>query len=163
MHNRAGVTGPFSTRAACLALAVVGLVVSALAGVAIARTFTLNVAKHATVTNQSGMTTHPNIIVNSRDLAVYTLSGDSKTHPECRRANSCFSVWPPVTVASASKLSRPAAVKGRLAIWHRNGFNQVLLNGHPLYTFSGDQHRATAIGEALRSFGGTWHVIRVTG
>jgi predicted lipoprotein with Yx(FWY)xxD motif len=96
-------------------------------------------------------------------MAVYTLSGDSARHPECTQANGCFTFWPPVKVASAKSVSRAAGVKGRLGTWRRDGFLQLTLNGHPLYTFSQDRQKDHATGEGLHTFGGTWHVSRAGG
>jgi predicted lipoprotein with Yx(FWY)xxD motif len=129
-----------------------------MAGITLARTFTLQVAKHAPVTDQSHQTKNENIVVNSKGKAVYTLTGDTKAHPKCTKANNCFAFWPPVTVASRSSLSKAPGVKGKLALWKRNGFLQVILNGHPLYTYVGDLQQRKATGEGVNSFGGIWHV-----
>jgi predicted lipoprotein with Yx(FWY)xxD motif len=98
------------------------------------------------------------IAVNSRGVAVYTLSGDTSKHMKCTKNNGCFSAWPPVTVKGHA--TKAAGVKGKLGTFKRNGFTQVTLNGHPLYTFAGDENRAgVANGNGLKSFGGTWHVV----
>ncbi|HEY3727817.1 MAG TPA: hypothetical protein VGL51_11615 [Solirubrobacteraceae bacterium] len=150
-------------RTLILAAVVAGFATTALAGYAIAKTFTLNVGKNATVTNfNTHAKTTENVATNSRGFVIYTLSGDSKQHPKCRKDNGCLGFWPPVTVKSSSvkKLSKASAIKGRFGIWKRNGFNQVTLNGHPLYTFSMDSKKNTAGGEALNTFKGTWHVVK---
>lgn len=146
-----------------LGLAVTVLGGTVLAGVVVARTFTLSVARNATVSGPSGNTVHEGILVTARGAAVYTLSGDSKSHPKCTKSNGCFGFWPPVKVSSARHLTHASGVKGRLGTWRRNGFVQVTLGGHPLYTFSQDSRRATATGEGLHTFGGVWHVVRVGG
>jgi predicted lipoprotein with Yx(FWY)xxD motif len=152
----------FTTRirrsVAALAAVAVGLAV--FAGMTVAKTFTLQVAKHATVDNQNNQTVHENIVVTSKGRAVYELSGDSKSHPKCTMANSCFTFWPPVKVASRSSLSKAPGVPGKLGIWHRNGFNQVTLNGHPVYNYVGDTAKDQANGEGIMSFGGTWGVAK---
>jgi predicted lipoprotein with Yx(FWY)xxD motif len=148
----------------CLFLAALtALTGAAFTAFAVARTFTLTVAKNARVTSVSGTTTQANILVNSHGLAVYALTGDSAKHPECTPANGCFTFWLPVKVASAKKVSRAAGVKGRLGTWRRDGFLQLTLNGHPLYTFSQDRQKDHATGEGLHTFGGTWHVSRAGG
>ena len=91
---------------------------------------------------------------------MYTLSGDSRQHPECTKANKCFQFWFPVKINSTKKLSKAPHVKGSLGTWKRNGFIQVTLGGHPLYTFLGDTHKNAATGEGIKSFGGTWHVVK---
>ena len=147
--------------AVLLLLATAGIAAAALVGVALARTFTLNVAKNATVTNtNTGKSTKANIVVNGRGFAIYDLTGDSQRHPECTKGNGCFQFWPPITVSSPHKLSKAPGISGKLGTWHRNGFLQVTLGGHPLYRYAGDTRAHHATGEALRSFGGTWHVIR---
>ena len=139
---------------------VVGLAVLGLAGLAIAKSFTINVANNATVTNMSTMVTkHESIGVNSKGFAVYWLSGDSKTHPKCTKANKCFSFWPPVTAASAKALSKAPGISGKLTSWKRNGFVQAVLGGHPIYTFAPDTKKHDATGEGIVGFGGTWHVV----
>jgi predicted lipoprotein with Yx(FWY)xxD motif len=135
---------------------------AALVGVALAKSFVLRVGTNASVTSQGGGTTHENIVLSSGGRAVYTLSGDSGRHPKCTQANSCFQFWPPVKVSSAKKLSGAHGVKGKLGVLHRNGFMQVTLSGHPLYTYSGDSRRAVATGEGIQGFHGTWHVVKAS-
>ena len=146
-------------RSAVLLAGVASVALLAMAGIAVAKAFTLNVAKNATVMNGTAHTTkHEAIVVNGKGFAVYWLTGDSKSHPECTKANQCFSFWPPVTAASAKILSKTSGIKGKLTTWSRNGFVQAVLNGHPLYTFAPDTKRDVATGEGVVGFGGTWHV-----
>jgi predicted lipoprotein with Yx(FWY)xxD motif len=139
----------------------VSCAVVVLAGVALAKTNTLSVAKNAKVTNsKTGATSTKTIAVNNKGRAVYLLTGDSKNHPECVQNNGCLAVWFPVTVKSAS--TKPVVakgIKGKVTLWHRMGFFQVVVAGHPLYTFKFDTQKDHATGEAITSFGGTWHVI----
>src|SRR5207248_3771685 len=109
--------------------------------------------KNAKVTNQQAMTTHENIAVGAKKRAVYTLTGDKKSHPECTSKNHCFKFWPPVTVKSGTKPTKASGIKGKLSLWHRNGFSQVLLSGHPLYYYC-DSAPATATAEGVVSCGG---------
>jgi predicted lipoprotein with Yx(FWY)xxD motif len=140
-----------------------GFATAALVGVALAKTFSLTVAKHAKVTDQAGTTKTRSIVVTTHGFAVYTLSGDSKRHPKCTKANGCFGFWPPVTVASTKKLSKAPGIHGKLGVWHRNGSLQVTLAGHPLYRYAGDSQRDHATGEGIHTFGGTWHVVKAAG
>ena len=55
---------------------------------------------------------------------------------ECKSAQ-CLSAWPAVR-SKSMKPTLGKGVKGKVAIWHHNGMNQVTLNGHPLYTYSAD-------------------------
>jgi predicted lipoprotein with Yx(FWY)xxD motif len=145
-----------TTGAAALIVAV-----TSLAAVAIARTLALQVDRSAKVTNAVSKKTRTEaIVLNSSGRAVYDLNGDRRGHAECTKANTCFMFWPPVTVSSPKKLSKAPSIKGKLGTWHRNGFFQVTLNGHPLYTFSQDHKKRAATGEGVNAFGGIWHVIR---
>ena len=146
-----------------VAVAAAGFGTAALAGITSAKTFTLKVAKNASVTNFSThKTIHENIVVNAKSHALYALSGETKAKPKCTKANGCFRFWVPATVASARSLSKAPGVPGKLGTWRRNGFLQVTLAGHPLYTYIGDPKTNSANGEGVVSFGGTWHVRKAT-
>jgi predicted lipoprotein with Yx(FWY)xxD motif len=149
--------------AALVAAIVAGAAIFAVAGVALANSFTLGTAKSVRVTNatnpkQAAKT--EGITVNSRGVAVYELLPETIHHPLCT-STKCLGLWPPVTVASGkTKLTAAPGVKGKLGIWHRHGFFQVTLGGHPLYTFSFDKNkRGIAMGDLIQGFGGTWHVL----
>ncbi len=148
---------------AIVVASLAGLAGAALVGLAVAKTLTLQVAKGASVTNQSQSTKTENIVVNSKGRAVYTLSGDTTTHQKCTKANGCFAFWPPVTVSSAKNLSKAAGVPGKLGTFRRSGIIQVTLGGHPLYTFANDSRKDNATGEGINGFKGIWHVVKDPG
>lgn len=136
-----------------------GVGLAVIVGVAVAKSFVLQVADGAKVTNAgTNMSVHEAIAVTPSGFAVYELSGDSKSHPKCTEAKGCFGVWPPVTVGAGKKLAKPSGIKGKLGTWHRDGFVQLTLAGHPLYHFAGDAQKRAATGQDIKSFGGTWHV-----
>ena len=135
-----------------------GFAVALLAGIAGAKSFTLELARTGKVTDQSGMTVTQPIAVTSHGAAVYWLSGDSPSHQKCTSANGCFSFWPPVKVPSAHGLSKAPGISGKLGTWRHDGFLQLTLSGHPLYTFSADKHKDAATGQGVHGFGGIWHV-----
>jgi predicted lipoprotein with Yx(FWY)xxD motif len=138
--------------------AVAGFAVALAAGIAGAKSFTLELARSARVTNQSRTTVTEPIAVNGRGFAVYWLTGNTASHPKCTAANGCFSFWPPVKVRSSRGLSAAPGIRGKLGTWRHDGFLQVTLSGHPLYTFAADRSRDAATGEGVKGFGGTWHV-----
>jgi predicted lipoprotein with Yx(FWY)xxD motif len=148
---------------AIVVAALAGLASAALVGLAVANTLTLQAAKGASVTNQSGSTKTENIVVNSKGRAVYTLSGDTTTHQKCTKANGCFAFWPPVTVSSTKNLGKAAGVKGKLGTFKRSGLIQVTLGGHPLYTFANDKKKDAATGEGVNGFNGIWHIVKDPG
>jgi predicted lipoprotein with Yx(FWY)xxD motif len=151
------------TAAAGTGAALAGFAIAALFGVALAAAFTLQVAKNAQVTDQAGATARENIVVTARGFAVYELTGDTTSHPKCTKGNGCFAFWPPVKVAAAGKLSKAPGIRGKLRAWHRDGFLQLTLGGHPLYRFAPDTQTDHATGQGIHGFGGTWHVIALAG
>jgi predicted lipoprotein with Yx(FWY)xxD motif len=157
--SRGGARGP--RRSLVVLVAVIAAAAAlAVAGMAAAKSFTLKVAKNATVTDMTtNVTTHEAIATNTKGFAVYWLSGDSKSHPKCTKANGCFKFWPPVTVKSAKDLTKAPGISGKLSSWKRDGFVQAVLGGHPLYTFAPDTKKDDATGQGVVGFGGTWHVV----
>jgi predicted lipoprotein with Yx(FWY)xxD motif len=150
-----------------LTAAIAGFGLAALAGLAIAKTFTVKVvanAKVTDITNPNTAAKHEAVVSNSRGLSLYTLTHDTIAHPGCTKANGCFAFWFPATVPSKNmKLAKPAGVKGTLRTFHRNGFFQLTLNNHPLYTFKLDmKKKGVAVGEGVASFGGVWHVAKAS-
>lgn len=99
------------------------------------------------------------LIVNSKGLPVYLLTGDSESHPECTGA--CLTYWPAVTTTS-SKPTLGMGIKGKVGVWKHNKIDQVTLNGHPLYTYAQDS-KGAALGEGVKSFGGVWEVMSASG
>jgi predicted lipoprotein with Yx(FWY)xxD motif len=150
---------------AIVIIGTAGFGVAALTGLAVAKSFTLAVVKNAKVTNTKGVTKHENVVSNAHGVSVYTLTHDTIQHPGCTKANGCFAFWFPVTVPSkSSKLTKAPGVKGKLGTFHRNGFFQVTLDKHPLYTFKFDnKHKGVATGEGIANFGGIWHVEQASG
>jgi predicted lipoprotein with Yx(FWY)xxD motif len=104
------------------------------------------------------------VVVESRGVTLYTLSGESVggvTHLKCVN-NSCFKVWPPLKTTASAKLTKASGINGTLGKLQRvkGKFDQVTLDGHPLYTFASDRgKKGSAKGDGAKAFGGTWHVV----
>jgi len=94
------------------------------------------------------------VLVDTEGKTVYTLT-DNGTAVAC--TGGCASAWPPVMVAAGAKVKAPKGVTGLSAT-----AGQVTAGGLPLYTFVGDTTTGVAKGEGIASFGGTWHVVKVT-
>ncbi len=142
---------------------VVGL--AAMVGVATATTPPTLGMFQSTVTNFLSPNT-PNtftakIVGAARGFSVYTLTGDSRNHPQCL-SQVCRSIWPWVTIANGKTPTKNPAIKAKLGVWKHNGVSQLTLGGHPLYFFFMDKTRKRAHGEGIVSFGGTWHVWKVS-
>jgi predicted lipoprotein with Yx(FWY)xxD motif len=76
--------------------------------------------------------------------------------------STCLGIWKPLTVGSKStKVKLPTGVSGTVGFLKRGSRFQVTLSSHPLYTFVSDSRAGQANGQNIRSFGGTWLVIKV--
>ncbi len=108
----------------------------------------------------TGRTT--SIVVDRRGDAVYELGGESLAQLRCVTPQ-CLKLWPPLEVRSAGvRPPKAAAVPGQLSILRRVKGNlyQVMLDKHPLYLYSGDTKVGSTNGQGIKSFGGTWHVVK---
>ncbi len=138
-------------------LAAVAAGVLVLAGSASSKSATLAVGRSVEVGTHTEA-----IAVTPRGAPVYQLSPETARHLLCS-SSQCLSFWPPVKVAKGAKLTKGAGLTGRLGTLKRRGFDQLTLNGHPLYTFSQDSRKGEAHGEGIKGFGGTWHVFKEAG
>jgi predicted lipoprotein with Yx(FWY)xxD motif len=102
------------------------------------------------------------IVVDRRGDAVYELGGESLGKLKCV-TSECLKIWTPVLVRSPGfKVPVAAGVPGKVSILQRvkARLYQVMLNRHPLYFYSGDTPVGTVKGDGIKSFGGTWQVVR---
>jgi predicted lipoprotein with Yx(FWY)xxD motif len=90
----------------------------------------------------------------SSHKTLYFLDVDTATGGTCTGA--CLSIWP-VFAPSAG-----AQNNGNMTIITRSDGTgkQWAYQGHPLYTFSGDNGPDQANGDNFPDFGGHWHVAR---
>lgn len=160
-----------------MALAVAGLALAAIAGVAIAKSFTLKVAKNVHVTNTptksfrvKPVDKRESVAVGAKGYAVYTFQGETTHHIICKKTSNaktnCWGFWPPVTVKSTKGLTAQTGIKGKLGTFKNHGLTQVTLGGKPLYYFSPDlksHNKKMATGDELKTFGSIWHVVKAAG
>jgi predicted lipoprotein with Yx(FWY)xxD motif len=138
------------------------------------RSFTLKVAKNVHNTNTrfaefavKKVDTHESIAVGPAGFAVYTFQGETPHHIICKKssnpASNCWAFWPPVSVKSASGLSKQAGIVGRLGTFHNQGTLQLTLNGRPLYYFTPDiqsHNKRVATSDETKTFGSIWHIVK---
>jgi predicted lipoprotein with Yx(FWY)xxD motif len=155
MFDSGGRRVPRGTARRSALVGVLSLIAAAvLVGAALAASYTVGSGR-AKVKGRTEI-----VAVNAKGATLYTLSGETRRHLKCT-SSFCFEVWPPYKISARAKLTKARGVSGRLSKLHRHGFYQVMLNGHPLYTYAPDMgKRGSAMGEGVVSFGGTWHVIR---
>jgi predicted lipoprotein with Yx(FWY)xxD motif len=148
-----------------LSVAIAGVGLAGMLGVASAQAAppkTLGVFQ-STVTNaNTHQSSTAKIVGASGGFAVYTLTGDSKSHPQCR-GSVCRAIWPWVTIPNGKTPTKNPSIKAKLGVWKHDGVRQLTLGGHPLYFYSGDKKKKHANGEGIASFGGTWHVWKISG
>jgi predicted lipoprotein with Yx(FWY)xxD motif len=158
-------------------LIAVGLLAAgATAGLALAKSSTLKVAKNVHVTNDptkafrvKPVNTHESVAVGPNGFAVYTFQGETTHHIICKKTNNantnCWGFWPPVS-PSGKSVSKAPGIKGKLGTFHNHGVTQLTLNGQPLYYFTPDitsHNRKQATGDELKTFGSTWHIVKAGG
>jgi predicted lipoprotein with Yx(FWY)xxD motif len=161
---------------ATLIAATAGAALLAMAGIAIAKSFTLKVANNVHVTNASTamfavkpVNTHEAVVVGPSGYPVYTFQGETTHHIICKMTTSsstnCWAFWPPVSVASPGSATKASGIKGKIGTFRNNGVNQVTLNGQPLYYFTPDlmsHNKRQATGDELKTFGSIWHIVKVS-
>ncbi|PWB97764.1 hypothetical protein [Homoserinimonas hongtaonis] len=102
-------------------------------------------------------------LVDDRGFSVYLLTDDSVADPQCN-VPECLGFWSPVT-GDLAALAVGEGISGEFAVWSHDGFEQLTINGFPLYSFGGDNSAGAAGGHGLNSnFGeGKWSIVAPDG
>jgi predicted lipoprotein with Yx(FWY)xxD motif len=141
------------------AVGAVSVLALALLGVAVANASAPPaVAGGGTVTLKTVRIGGVAVLTNARGFTLYSFGPDTPTASRC--TGSCTAYWPPV-------IGRPRAgpgVTGTLGTVERGGRAvQATYDGHPLYTYIGDNVPGQANGNNLDLNGGPWYEVRVSG
>jgi predicted lipoprotein with Yx(FWY)xxD motif len=137
---------------ACLAALGTGAALAGVAGGGTTPTITL---KSRTAGSLGKVLAAP----NARTL--YRLSPETRSNVLCK-SSACLRIWKPLLVRSKSTTVRlPAGVTGTIGFLKRGTRYQVTLSSRPLYTYASDSRAGEANGQRIRSFGGTWLVIKI--
>jgi len=97
------------------------------------------------------------VVTNAKGFTLYWFVPDTATTSKCN--GSCATFWPPVKGSATAG----AGVTGKLATIKRaDGSEQATYNGHPLYTYAGDNAPGQATGDGLNVNGGVWHEVTVS-
>jgi predicted lipoprotein with Yx(FWY)xxD motif len=94
------------------------------------------------------------VLTNAKGFTLYSFAPDTATKSACNGA--CATAWPPQPASGAVK-SPYTTIK------RSDGSTQLVFNGHPLYTFTGDTAPGTASGNGSNAFGGLWHEVPASG
>lgn len=92
------------------------------------------------------------VLVTPSGKTLYYFTPDTATTSAC--SGGCATNWPPLLSSSAS-VPAIAGLSGTLTSLSRNGGNQIVYNGHPLYTFAADSAPGDVNGEGVN---GKWFV-----
>jgi predicted lipoprotein with Yx(FWY)xxD motif len=92
------------------------------------------------------------VLKNPKGLTLYYFTPDTSAKVAC--TGGCASNWPPLLATSGTPTSNPA-LPGQLTVRNGANGNQVLYNGHPLYTYVKDGDSGDAYGQGV---GGKWFV-----
>ena len=90
-------------------------------------------------TLKSKSTSIGKVLVDASGHTVYELVGDSAANPKC--AGSCLAIWPPV----------------------KSNGTQMIVNGHPAYTYVGDKSPGQTKGQNLTDQWGKWLALGADG
>jgi predicted lipoprotein with Yx(FWY)xxD motif len=101
------------------------------------------------------------ILVDSQGRTLYLFEKDQGPKSTC--SGACAAAWPPLT--SSGKPKAGAGVKASLlgTTARSDGSSEVTYNGHPLYSYAGDQGPGDTNGQALDQFGAEWYVLSPAG
>jgi len=101
------------------------------------------------------------ILDDTRGRTLYLFKKDSGTKSAC--AGACAGVWPPLRASGKPTVGAGATASMLGTSPRSDGKAQVMYNGHPLYTYTGDQNPGDTSGQGLTNFGGGWFAVSPTG
>ncbi|HEY3831797.1 MAG TPA: hypothetical protein VGO03_05860 [Acidimicrobiia bacterium] len=105
----------------------------------------------APATTAALVTVHGDNLVSAKGFTLYAFSPDTATTSAC--ATGCDSVWPPVAVAGALPTMSGLTFT---TLTRSDGTKQLVVNGHPVYTYSGDTKAGQENGQGI---GGKWYYV----
>ena len=108
------------------------------------------VIQSATVTVKGQSET---VLTNVKGLTLYYFTADSATQTAV--SGNLAQIWPPLLFKGSGGPTSSTALSGKLSVQMDVNGNQIEYNGHPLYTFSGDNAPGQANGEGIS---GMWFV-----
>jgi predicted lipoprotein with Yx(FWY)xxD motif len=106
-------------------------------------------------------TTLGSILVDSHGRTLYLWHADAGRKSACTGA--CATAWPPLE--ATGKPTAGSGVQSSLldTTKRADGSEQVIYNGHPLYTFQGDTTAGQTKGQGSNGFGALWFALSPTG
>ena len=101
------------------------------------------------------------VLVDSQGNTLYLFEKDTGSKSTCFGA--CATSWPPLR-SDGKPTAGSGANASMLGTTPRSdGKPQVTYDGHPLYTFAGDQGPGQTTGQGVNAFGALWYVVAPDG
>jgi predicted lipoprotein with Yx(FWY)xxD motif len=101
------------------------------------------------------------VLVDGKGQTLYLFEADKGMTSNCDGA--CATSWPPLTT-SGKPTAMSGALSAKLGTTKRSdGSTEVTYNGHPLYTYAGDQAPGQTSGQGIDDFGAEWYVLSRAG
>jgi len=101
------------------------------------------------------------VLTNAQGMTLYYFDRDTATSVACSGGGGygsyggCTRTWPPLISPGGATPTSSSSLSGSLTILNGANGQQVMYNGHPLYTYSGDQKPGDTNGDGIQ---GQWHV-----
>ncbi|GCE24437.1 COG4315 family predicted lipoprotein [Dictyobacter kobayashii] len=93
------------------------------------------------------------ILTDAQGMTLYYFTPDTSTQATCN--GGCAAAWPPALFQGSGTIPHASSLQGTLSLLKNGDKSQIVYNGHPLYTFSGDTSAGQTNGEGV---GGKWFV-----
>ena len=116
-------------------------------------------ASAATVSSATNSSLGTTVLVDSKGMTLYRLSGETNGHWICTSA-ACTGIWRPLTLAGGAAPTGSVSSLG--SVKRPDGSSQATYNGEPLYTYSGDTQAGQANGQGIKDVG-TWNAVSPAG
>ena len=101
------------------------------------------------------------ILVDGQGRTLYLFEADKGPSSTC--SGACAAAWPPLTT-SGTPVAGTGITASKLSTSKRSdGAMEVTYNGHPLYTYAGDQSAGQTNGQGSDQFGAEWYVLSAAG
>lgn len=103
--------------------------------------------------------TSETVLSTGQGMTLYYRTDDTSTTVHCTSGGGyggCTDIWPPLLSPNGAAPTSDTTLPGGLSLLNDSNGQQVMYNGHPLYTYSGDHAPGDATGEGVQ---GVWHVV----
>jgi predicted lipoprotein with Yx(FWY)xxD motif len=101
------------------------------------------------------------VVVDGRGRTLYLFAKDAGPKSAC--SGGCATDWPPFTATATPKTAGGIAASALKLVSRSDGQRQVVLDGHPLYFYVGDQSAGQTNGQGVDAFGAKWFALDAAG